>query len=509
MSKKNYFIVFLIIVGFLVYANTLFNGFVWDDEEYIVKNQLVHSIKNIPLFLKGLSRSYYRPVMLTIYSLIFSVFGPRPFFFHLFQVMAHITNAVLIFFLIRYFFDDFLSFFLSMIFLVHPMNVEAVSWISATQEVLFVQMGIIALLVLVKTKAKYFRHLLLIEALLFTSLLIKETGVVFFMIVFFYLVFFNRKWLYHHLLAAFISISFYITLRFIMETVYIQDQGLFPIMRAPLTTRLLTIPKVTATYFTTFFFPKDLAIDQQWVVYVPHFHNFILPLLIVLLLIAISLVFLLRTRNKVFLFFLIWLMLGLLPHLHIVPLNMTFAERWFYLPMIGLLGIFGVVITKLKLKDMRLVNAVFIILAVLLSIRSFIRTLDWRNGLTLFRNDSKISKDAFDLENNFGVELVRVGKIDEAGQHLKKSVYLAPYWWVSLNNLGSYYMRKGDLKKAEYYYKRSIQNGDYYLAYENLTALLVKQSRKREALEFLEKKALVKFPNNKRMLNIYSFLKNK
>ncbi|PIV70924.1 hypothetical protein COW57_02525, partial [Candidatus Roizmanbacteria bacterium CG17_big_fil_post_rev_8_21_14_2_50_39_7] len=61
----------------------------------------------------------------------------QPFFFHLTSVVFHIATAVLIFYLFKRFFKENIAFFLSLIFLVHPANVEAVCFASALQEVLF------------------------------------------------------------------------------------------------------------------------------------------------------------------------------------------------------------------------------------------------------------------------------------------------------------------------------------------------------------------------------------
>lgn len=53
MSKKidkKILIIILIFIGFFVYLPSFFNSFVWDDEEQIVNNYTIRSIKNIPLF---------------------------------------------------------------------------------------------------------------------------------------------------------------------------------------------------------------------------------------------------------------------------------------------------------------------------------------------------------------------------------------------------------------------------------------------------------------------------
>jgi hypothetical protein len=36
-------IIFIIIIGFIIYGNALFNGFVWDDYPFILNNTDIHS----------------------------------------------------------------------------------------------------------------------------------------------------------------------------------------------------------------------------------------------------------------------------------------------------------------------------------------------------------------------------------------------------------------------------------------------------------------------------------
>jgi len=144
-----------------------------------------------------------------------------------------------------------------------------------------------------------------------------------------------------------------------------------------------------------------------------------------------------------------------------------------------------------------------------LSVRTVLRNRDWRNGFTLYSHDIKNQPESYDLQNNFGVELFRHGKIKEALEHFERSVDLQPHWTISNNNLGATYEELGDLKKAESYYHISIRLGDYYLAYENYVGILVKQEKFEEAIEFLEGEALRKFPENKKLLKLYYYLRQK
>ncbi|MGH7203480.1 MAG: hypothetical protein ACREHC_03495, partial [Candidatus Levyibacteriota bacterium] len=95
----------IIVIGLLVYFNSLFNGFVGDDDAQILTNPTAHSITNIFSFFKGstlyLSQAsgnvglYYRPMLSTVLSIIYSLFGANPFFFHAIQLLFHISNVVL------------------------------------------------------------------------------------------------------------------------------------------------------------------------------------------------------------------------------------------------------------------------------------------------------------------------------------------------------------------------------------------------------------------------------
>ena len=205
-----------------------------------------------------------------------------------------------------------------------------------------------------------------------------------------------------------------------------------------------------------------------------------------------------KSKNKLAWFFLLWFLSSLSLILNIFPLDMTMAERWLYFPLIGFLGLVLVFVLK-NLKTTPSVLPFFLLIVILLfSARTFIRTLDWKNGLILFSHDIVYSKDAFDLENNLGVELFRAGKIKEAKPHFERSIVLQPKWWTSYNNLGAVYEKEEDLQKAKELYEKSIENGDYYLAYENLGFLLLKTASPKEAIKFLES-AVNTLPLNARL----------
>ena len=488
-------ILIIISIGLLIYGFSLFNEFLWDIEVMFQKAGIPDGV-------------YFRPAFSAVYSGIYSIFGPNPFFFHLFQLIFHIASAILIYYLFKHFFKETIALILTIIFLVHPSNVETVSF--SMPEILFTIVGLIGIFIFIRSKNLSITKIFLSTVILLIALLMKETAIVFFVLVYLYLLLFkknNKNILINYSIFTVILLMAYFLFRLSGGGLYVQERGLFPIMRISLATRLINIPSIIFYYLKMFFYPMNLAIAQHWVIKSPNFMNFFLPLIYEALLFSGAIFYIIKKKNKIFVFFFLWFLIGLLPHLQIIPLNMTVAERWLYFPMIGLLGMVGMVLNRLKIKN-QISKIIFILITItvvfIFSIRSFCRTLDWKNGLILFSHD--IKKDSsFDLQNNMGVELFRVGHYNEAKKYFEISTKLAPYWWVNWNNLGAIYEREKNYKKAAEYYQKSINNGQYYLAYENLAKLFVLHSNDQKRTEELLQEALKLYPENNNLRQIAAY----
>ncbi|MDP3917747.1 MAG: tetratricopeptide repeat protein [Candidatus Woesebacteria bacterium] len=490
MKNKLNIILIIFLVGFFVFLPSLGNGFVWDDEEQIVNNTLIHSISNFPVFFSGgafnsggtgsLLGIYYKPLMTLSFSILYSLFGSTAFFFHLFSLLIHILSAIIVYLIFEHFFDKSKSLILSLLFLVHPLYSEVVFYAANFQDILFFFLGSLALLLTIYKKNKIF-----ITLLLLFSMLSKETGIIFVIITLFY-----NSWL-----PSLISISIYSTMRFYIAKIGLSTHQISAISDLNLFERLLSIPKMAWYYFSNLIFPTNLVPNQHWVVTSFSLSDFWLPLILSILFLTIIIYFTFQ-KSKSYYFFLALFILSLAMHMQIFPLDVTLSGRWFYLPMFGLLGILG------HLKFKKVGYYILTLLILIFSIITFVRSFDWKSGLTLYSHDVKIVKNDFNLENNLGVELYRIGKFNEAKDHFQNSVNLAPLWWTNWNNLGAIYERENDLDKALDYYKKAIDNGNYYLAYENYAKILIKQKKFNEAEEFI-KDTLKYFPNNQNLLELY------
>ena len=398
---------------------------------------------------------------------------------------------------------------MSLIFLVHPINSEVVYYISDSQEILFFLFGMLSLLTFLKINSK--RYLFLPAIFLFLSLVSKESGILFFLLIIIYALLFKRKHLLNILIYCCLSVLLFLILR-------VHAVGLFStpsnssIAGFSLLIRMLNIPAMFFYYLKTFLFPLELASNYQWVVTNFNLNNFFIPLIIDLLFISLILapIFILFKKHSKFLisyiFFTFWFLLGMAIHMQVIPLDATVAEGWFYFPIVGFLGMIGISFAAAKIKfNQNLIIAVVLILILVLSARTIVRSFNWRDAFTLTSHDTKISKDSWALENALSYAYFEKGLYEDAKIQAEKSIKLHPYS-TNFLNLGLAEAYLGDYKEAKRAFLNSIKYGDYYQTYDNLSFLGLLYGDPKEDVSFIQDKALKKFPNDPKLWTYLSIL---
>ncbi len=507
----------LIVVGLLVFSNTLANGFIGDDYYQILTNTAVHTIKNVPRFFTGstyasgndtLTGIYYRPVMLSVYALITTFFGLNPAMFHLFQYLLHIANAILLFFFFRYFFKNTTAFIGAMLFLVAPVNNEAVVYIANLQDPLFFFFGLIGL-ILQRHMRQSWKSTLAVGTALILSLFSKETGIVFVFMVIADTYLFKKKQA-KGLLYLVPFVGLYLFCRFWLAHMYTNTMTtVAPISRLTLPERLLSIPAIIVYYIKIFFLPIHLSATQYWIVQSADWAHFYFPLLfltIVSLVLYAQWKWLVKRHKKysnVFFLFLIWLGIGLALHLQIIPLDVTIADRWFYFPAAGLIGLICVGVEQIRLKQpvhRTVAIGALVLIFALLGIRTFLRNYDWHDEITLYAQDLQIQEPNFLLQNAYGTALINDHQYTEAKPYVLDSVTEYPYY-ANLNNLAIIYLHEKNIPEAKKYLQRALVGNSNYLVYDNYASFLLQYGTPEETIQFTSA-AIKKFPTDTKLREI-------
>ena len=169
----------LFFFGFLAFFNAIWHPFVHDDVIFILKNPYIADLGHwyrafsVPAVSDGIN-TYYRPLLEILYRLEYHFFGPHPVGFHLFNIIIHIVNGLLLFSLLQKLgFLKHVAWVVALLFLIHPVQTEAVSCIAGISN-LWMALGVLLAL------HAYLRKWYIVSLLCFVAaFLSKEQAVMF------------------------------------------------------------------------------------------------------------------------------------------------------------------------------------------------------------------------------------------------------------------------------------------------------------------------------------------
>lgn len=142
---------FWVAVCLCVYAPSLSNDFLtgWDDQWMVFSRytEAGWTMDNLWHIFTDFFGGQYAPIAFFGYMALHSLFGYDPFYFHLYSVLLHIGCVCLIWRFIVTLLQTsapslkkqalFIAFFTTLLFAIHPVNVESVAWAGAVKVPLY------------------------------------------------------------------------------------------------------------------------------------------------------------------------------------------------------------------------------------------------------------------------------------------------------------------------------------------------------------------------------------
>ena len=504
MVRSPYF--WLAVIGLLLFSITFFSGFVDDDLAQVVNQNHVHNLHGL-IWSFRIGEGLFRPLMFSYFTLCYALFGLHAWGYHLFEVAFGLANVLLVYWVLRQFFSQNLAFWLAVVFLVSPLNVDAVSYVSHIQDVLFLFFGLLCLRV-VKSGVRNWLKTLLVIVLLLASLLSKETGALFLPMIIIFTWWFTQRGQKAIYAGAGLAIVIYVFLREIAPNDHSILPPFAPVSHFGLGMRLLQIPSIIWFYLSNFIFPRHLSISRLNVATDVSLVHFWLPLIAELIILGFIIwlgFFIYRGHKKhwrTFCFFFIWLALGLGFHSQIKPIfDATYSNWWFYFPMVGLLGLAGVAITAFWPRgyDWKhqpwLVGFLVIWLLFLLS-QNVYRQLNFHSEKNLVTHDISVNSNSYLLQNEYGSLLISEGRYAEAQIPLYKSISLLTDRNSAWDDLGVAYYSQGNAIEARDYFKKAVEYyPDDVEGYYNYASSLINSFQPDGIKDFLSM-AIKRFPDD-------------
>ena len=476
-------VLIILVVSFAVYFNALSDGFVYDDNFQVLKNQWMKDIRYIPeIFSKSvwsfelrkeLSLSnYYRPIMHLIYTANYHLFGMRPWGFHLVNILFHAGVSVLVFLIALRLFGEVQSpsprrylsapFWAGVLFAAHPVHTEAVTWISALPEVSFAFFFLLSLYLYIRFREGSGTAYPLSIASFFIATLCKETAVTLPLIIagYDYFIGNTKGRLSVHLkryIPYLVVTGFYFVLRFNALG------GFAPVRRhAELTTyqSIINIFPLFTQYIGKLCFPLRL---NAYHVFHPIYSIFAMKGILSLAITAalVVLVFTVLKKYRVASFSVLLIVVPLLPAFYITLIRgVTFAERYLYLPSFGFVVLLALLMVRARVKFSKgntMIAIGVIALSGLYSAQTVIRNGDWKDDFTLFKDTVRKSPDGDVPHHQLGIAYAHMGRIDEAISEFKTVLKLNPERAESHNSLGIAYLGLGRIDEAISEFKATLK----------------------------------------------------
>ena len=540
--KRVSILLFFFIVGFVIYSNTLEAPFYFDDISAIKDNANIRATRLTEIGNAGFKSSSTRPIAFISFALNYYLHQYNLKGYHLVNIIIHILTGIFLYLFIKEtlnlsllgskdHFLDSIAFLSAIIWLVHPLHTQSVTYIVQRCSSMAAMFYLLSLLLYVKGRLalenakrwSWYGGSFLAGLLALGS---KESAAVLPFFIFLYEWYFfqnlDRDWLKRHLKYVFGVVLLFglIALIYLGTNPFEKLNSLkdYSHNEFTLTQRVLTQFRVVIYYLSLLAYPHPsrLNLDYDF----PLSHSLIDP---VTTLFSLCIIFGLiglavytAKKERLLSFCILWFFGNLVIESSVIPLAIIFEHRT-YLPsmLVYLLTVaLGYRYIKYKWSGVALVCVV----TALFSFWTYQRNSVWQDPVALWRDcvekspekarphnnlgvvlakqdriveaikhysvALQINPNYADAHSNLGILLGKQGKTTEAIQHYSEALRIKSGFAEAHNNLGTLLAEKGKLVEAIQHYAEALRiNPDFKQAHNNLGALYAKQGRTAEAVQ--------------------------
>ena len=455
----------IIIMGFAVYSNSLKGEFIRDDINLVKYNTYIKDwSKVLNIFMENagsgslarVKSDAYRPLQMFTYMIDYSIWGLNVLGYHITNTLLHILVALLIYWLIYILYNNrLLSFFTSIIFVVHPVNTEAVSYISGRGDPLsasFILLCIIFYIKYLHSESIGLYLSILLSCIL--AILSKENALILPILLLLYHYAFKKRIKLKLFLPTLSIIFIYILLRVTSLTSFYY--GLDALLH-----RVPGFFVAITQYSRILLFPINLHME-----YGNKIFGFTEPKALFGLLIFLSLLiyaFTKRNSYKMFFFSVYWFFIAVLPTSSIYPVTAFYmAEHWLYLPSIGFFLILANGLSLLyKTPRTRFVAAGLLVCSLFSYSYLTIRQNNyWREEISFYERTLKYAPFSANVYNDLGSAYLNRGNIEKAIDQFQKAIENDSNFAIAHFNLAISYFQQKKYDLAIKHCDRAIELGN-------------------------------------------------
>jgi protein O-mannosyl-transferase len=516
----------------VLYSQVIQSPLLFDDIPNIRDNKLVRITDLLPgtLVDAGIkSVASNRPVANISFAINYYFHGYHVMGYHIVNMVIHLLTGLFLFLLLqetlRITKNKSLSFLVSesdnvpmlaftaaLIWLVHPLATQSVSYIVQRMTSMSAMFYALSLLCYVRGRVAREKNSkwMLFGACIISGVLAvgsKEIAVTLPFFILLYEWFFFRDldttWLRRNLpyISIVIAIGIILTLFYLRGVHQSSFTEWYSDRDFNLGQRVLTEFRIVLMYLGLIFVPNPgrLNLDYDF----PLSYTLINPptTLLAILVVAGLIIFaiFLAKRERLISFAILWFFGNLAIESSVIPLELVYEHRT-YLPSMFVVFL-AVIMVNHYLKPRWAQVLVFCCVTAVFSFWTFQRNIVWHDEISLFQDCLMKSPHKSRTHNNYGLALMGKGRVDEAIAQCSQAVELAPNIPGHHISLGTAYMKKGELDKAIAQYQMAINLDTKDMQFPlNMAKALEKKGKPREAMKYYAE-VLRKEPKNVLALN--------
>lgn len=390
--------------------------------------------------------------------------------FHLTNLLLHLCNTLLLFFILNRLFNDIrISFIAAFLFAIHPVHVESVAWITSRKDLLFTFFYLLSMLCYLNYREKRAKGLyyLLTLVLFMGSMLSKVQAVTFPLILFAIDSIQSRKIsktmfldkIPFFVVAAVIGV---INIQAQREYGYIQYGSEYSAVE-----QAILIPYAFSQYLLKSILPLSWSVFYPFPVSPGQPISWHVILSLILLVVIIALVsFLRKARTKVVIFGSVFFSLNIVVvFMATIHRDAVIAERYLYLGSAGIFMVISYLFVTMYDTYPKLKVPLAISLLIYLTFLTYLcwtRTNTWRDQRKLFEHALSQYPESEIILNTLGSIEITENRFPEAIDHLTKAIECSPRYVDAYYNRGLAYDKTGEYQKAIQDFSAALMyNHDY------------------------------------------------
>jgi Tfp pilus assembly protein PilF len=486
---------------FIVYSNIFNNELLFDDDLLIHLNSYLRGWDTFGhLFTASTTEGahipggFYRPMQNFLYFFIFQIQGETPFGYHLLNVGLHAANVCLGYRLaLKLGLDPRAALIGMLIWAVHPLHTEAITYMSGTADPLYVFFGMLMLNRLFPQPTM--KNVLWCIPLMALAMLSKETAIVMpalAVVCLFYVSpekfsFKTYKVLWPLWVFAITYLAWRVTsthfdgpARYAMS-MHLPEFENLRLYNGDSVMRFYTFLATLPAYVQLLVWPVGLHMERAFFLY-----NVLAPEVligfVILLMFFAQLTWGQGKRGLTISWGFLWFAAAYFPNTGLFfSMNSLFLEHWMYLPTMGLFLSLAQEAVRLadRLKSYT-VNcagvAVCMVIVVALSGQTLYHNTAWRDAMTFYTNMFSYDVTSPRGHNNLAIAYMKAGNLPQAIEEYKTSVREGDTYAETHYNLALAYMSLPDQKANQPLAVAELQRAlqmepRFYRAYVALAAI--------------------------------------